>query len=120
MGKRPPTELPLYLAAIDVLASPRSRGTNTPFKIYTYLASGKPLVATRIATHTQLLDDELAILVEPTHEALAEGIRRAIEAPAEAAARARRGQELVEREFSHSRYVEKVQAAYAQVELTVG
>jgi glycosyltransferase involved in cell wall biosynthesis len=119
VGKRPPTELPLFLAAIDVLASPRSHGTNTPFKIYTYLASGKPLVATRIATHTQLLDDELAILVEPTHEALAEGIRLAIGAPAEAAARARRGQELVEREFSQSRYVEKVQAAYARVAVIV-
>ncbi len=120
VGKRPPSELPLFLAAIDLLASPRSRGTNTPFKIYTYLASGKPLVATRIATHTQLLNDELAILVEPTHEALAEGIRLAIGTPSEAAARARRGQELVEREFSPSRYVEKVQAAYARVEAIIG
>jgi len=29
-----------------VLVSPRSRGTNTPLKIYQYLRSGKPLVAT--------------------------------------------------------------------------
>ena len=44
----------------DVLASPRRHGQNTPFKVFTYLASGKPLVATRIPTHTQLLDDSLA------------------------------------------------------------
>ena len=42
------------------LAAP-ARASNTPFKVYTYLASGKPLVATRIATHTQLLDDSLAV-----------------------------------------------------------
>ena len=71
-GKRPVGELPAFLALADVLVSPRRTGVNTPFKVYTYLASGKPLVATRIATHTQLLDDTLAILTDPT----AEGARR--------------------------------------------
>ena len=56
-GKRPPSELPAFLALSDVLVSPRVQGANTPFKVYTYLASGKPLVATRIPTHTQLMDD---------------------------------------------------------------
>ncbi len=74
-GKRPPSELPAFLALADVLVSPRIQGENTPFKVYTYLASGKPLVATRIPTHTQLLDDSLAFLVEPTAEGLAAGIQ---------------------------------------------
>ena len=34
-----PTEIPAYLLAADVLVSPRSRGTNTPLKIYQYLRS---------------------------------------------------------------------------------
>ena len=63
-GPRP--SCPAFLALADVLVSPRPEGENTPFKVYTYLASGKPLVATRIPTHTQLLDDTLAFLVEPT------------------------------------------------------
>ena len=67
-GKRPVSELPQFLALADVLVSPRRTGGNTPFKVYTYLASGKPLVATRIPTHTQLLDDTLATLTEPTAE----------------------------------------------------
>ena len=33
---------PAYLLAADVLVSPRSRGTNTPLKIYQYLRSGTP------------------------------------------------------------------------------
>ena len=35
-----------------MLVSPRSRGTNTPLKIYQYLRSGRPIVATRLLTHT--------------------------------------------------------------------
>ncbi len=114
-GKRPPSELPLFLAVASLLASPRSKGENTPFKIYTYLASGKPLVATRIPTHTQLLDDTLAFLVEPTAEGLATAIRQALADPTEAAARAARSLALIEREYSPARHREKVRQAYAAV-----
>jgi glycosyltransferase involved in cell wall biosynthesis len=112
-GKRPPSELPDFLALADVLVSPRRQGRNTPFKVYTYLASGKPLVATRIETHTQLLDDRLAFLVPPTAEGIASGIREALADPAEAARRAQAGRRLVEERYSSSRYAEKVGAAYA-------
>src|SRR5262249_46629346 len=43
-GERPASEIPAYLLAADVLVSPRSRGTNTPLKIYQYLRSGKAIV----------------------------------------------------------------------------
>jgi len=115
-GQRPPSELPLFLALADVLASPRAKGQNTPFKIFTYLASGKPLVATRIATHTQLLDDTTAFLVEPTPEGLAAGLQTALDHPADAAARAGRGRDLLEREYGVERYREKIARAYATVE----
>jgi glycosyltransferase involved in cell wall biosynthesis len=111
-GKRPPEELPCFLAVSDVLASPRNQGVNTPFKIYTYLASGRPLVATRIPTHTQLLDDGTAFLVDVTPEGLAGGIRQALADRAEAARRATAGQALIAREYSVARYVEKVRQAY--------
>jgi glycosyltransferase involved in cell wall biosynthesis len=114
-GKRPPAELPAFLAMADVLVSPRTKGENTPFKIYTYLASGKPIVATRITSHTQLLDDSTAFLVEPTPQALADGIAHALDAPEEAAGRAGRGRDLVERQYSPARYSEKVKRAYDAV-----
>lgn len=115
-GKRPVGELPAFLALADVLVSPRRTGVNTPFKVYTYLASGKPLVATRVATHTQLLDDTLAVLTGATAEGLAGGIRQVLAQPAEAAARARRGRELIEREYSPARFEAKVRAAYEAIE----
>jgi glycosyltransferase involved in cell wall biosynthesis len=111
-GKRPPAELPLFLALADVVVSPRSRGENTPFKVYTYMASGRPLVATRIPTHTQLLDDSLAILVEPTPEGLASGIEQALGDPEAGRRRAERARALVQREYSPARYAQKVRGAY--------
>jgi len=111
-GKRSPSELPVFLALAALVASPRSKGENTPFKIYTYLASGKPLIATRIPTHTQLLDDSLAFLVEPTAGGLAGGIRQALANPAEAAARASRSLALIERAYSPARHRDKVEQAY--------
>lgn len=114
-GKRPPELLPQFLALADVVVSPRIQGQNTPFKIYTYLAAGRPLVATRIATHTQLLDDSLAVLTEPTAEALAAGIRIALDDPDASALRAQLGRALIEREYSAARYAEKVAGAYAHI-----
>jgi glycosyltransferase involved in cell wall biosynthesis len=119
-GTRPPSELPVFLALADVLCSPRVKGENTPFKLYTYLASGKPIVATRIPTHTQLLDDSLAFLVEPTSSGVASGLRQALEQRAEARARAERGLALVEREYSAERYQAKVARAYAEIARVVG
>jgi len=119
-GKRQPSELRDFLALSDLVASPRVEGENTPFKIYTYLSSGKPLVATRLPTHTQLLDDGLAFLVEPTPEGLAVGIRQALADRGDAAVRALRGRQLIEREYSTARFVQKVERAYEAVAAALG
>jgi glycosyltransferase involved in cell wall biosynthesis len=114
-GKRATSELPAFLGAAAVVVSPRVSGANTPFKVYTYLASGRPLVATRILTHTQLLDDSIAWLVEPTPAGLAAGIRSVLADPGEARRRAARGLALIAREYSEARHAEKVAAAYAAI-----
>ena len=58
-GQRPAEEMPAYLDAATVLVSPRSTGTNTPLKIYQYLRSGRPIVATRSAhAHAGAVDDD--------------------------------------------------------------
>jgi len=113
VGKQAPETLPRWMALADVLVSPRTLGGNTPFKIYTYLASGQPIVATRLDTHTQVLSDETAFLVEPAAAALAGGIDDALRDPGERARRAANGRALLDREYSVARYREKVQAAYA-------
>jgi glycosyltransferase involved in cell wall biosynthesis len=110
-GQRPADEIPAYLDAADVLVSPRSTGWNTPLKIYQYLRSGRPIVATRLLTHTQVLDEDVAILTEPTPPGFAAGILRAIGDPAEAAAIGRRALALAETKYTYDAYMEKTRAA---------
>jgi glycosyltransferase involved in cell wall biosynthesis len=110
-GERPAAEIPAFLRAADVLVSPRSRGTNTPLKIYQYLRSGKPIVATRLLTHTQVLGDETAILTAAEAEAFAAGILTAIEDPGRAAAIGRRARELAETKYSYQSYLERTRRA---------
>jgi len=112
-GERPASEIPAYLLAADALVSPRSRGTNTPLKIYQYLRSGKPIVATRLLTHTQVLDDDTAMLTDATAEAFGAGIAAALTDRARAAAIGRQAQRLAETKYSYEAYLEKTRQACA-------
>jgi glycosyltransferase involved in cell wall biosynthesis len=112
-GERPASEIPAYLRAADVLVSPRSRGTNTPLKIYQYLRSGKPIVATRLLTHTQVLDDDTAILTEATAESFGAGIVSALTDRAHADTIGRQARTLAETKYSYEAYLEKTRQACA-------
>lgn len=92
-GQVDPTTAQDYLNRADVTISPRIEGTNTPLKVYQQLASGVPLVATRIYSHTQVLNDDVCFLVEPEPESMARGILAALgdqERRSEIVARARK------------------------------
>ena len=110
-GQRPAEEVPAYLDAATVLVSPRSSGTNTPLKIYQYLRSGRPIVATRLRTHTQVLNDDVAILTPATPDGLAEGLLRGL-GEVDAAAIGARARTLAETKYSDEAFVEKTRRAY--------
>jgi glycosyltransferase involved in cell wall biosynthesis len=112
-GERPAAEMPAFLRAADVLVSPRSRGTNTPLKIYQYLRSGKPIVATRLLTHTQVLSDQTAILTGSTPPEFAGGILAALNDPQRAAAIGRQARELADTKYSDTAYLERTREACA-------
>jgi glycosyltransferase involved in cell wall biosynthesis len=73
-GRVPQQVARRFTQRATTLVSPRDRGFNTPLKVYEQLASGIPLVATRIRSHTQVLNDEVCFLVDPTVEGLAQGL----------------------------------------------
>lgn len=108
-GERPPEEIPLFLSIADVLVSPRISGTNTPLKIYTYLKSGKPVVATNLWTHTQVLTPEIAILVEPSPEEIARGIEIALSEDGKKIAD--KANEYSKREFTEEKYLSLIESA---------
>ena len=83
LGKKPPEQVPDFLAAADLLVSPRRGGINPPGKIYTYMQSGKPIVATDVPAHTAILDSKTAVLRPPTPDGIADGIIWALAHPDE-------------------------------------
>ena len=107
VGQRPPEEMSVYLAVTDVLVSPRSHGNNTPLKIYSYLRAGKPIVATRLLTHTQVLDDEVSQLTAVDPEAFGEGILTLLRDPDRAQALSEAARRRAENEYSYENYLEK-------------
>jgi glycosyltransferase involved in cell wall biosynthesis len=115
-GERPAEEVPALLRAADVLVSPRARGTNTPLKIYQYLRSGRPIVATRLLTHTQVLDDETAILTGATPAEFGGGIVTALADPDRADTLARRARRLADTKYSYEAYLERTRQACAALE----
>ena len=80
-GKIPAPRMPAVMAACDVLASPRKSGTNTPLKLYSYLKSGVPIIATDLLTHTQVLDNQTAVLTDVTPDGIAHGLNRLYNEP---------------------------------------
>jgi glycosyltransferase involved in cell wall biosynthesis len=107
VNKVPPSQIPLYVSLADVLVSPRLGGTNTPLKIYSFLKSGKPLVATNLWTHNQVLSSKNAVLVEPDAQSLAEGISFALRSE-EARVRARSAAEWARKEYTLPKYLDKM------------
>ncbi len=108
-GEKAPEEIPLFFSIADVLVSPRISGTNTPLKIYSCLKSGKPFVATNLWTHTQVLNPEIAILVEPSPEGIAKGIEIALSE--EGKMKAFKAIEYSKREFTEEKYLSLMESA---------
>ena len=100
LGPKPVSLLGNYLRQADVVVSPRMRGMNTPMKLYSYLDSGVPVLATRLLTHTQVLDDTVAMLVDPVPEAMAAGLVALFSNPALRAELGARGRQLARRDFT--------------------
>lgn len=97
-----------FCAAASVQVSPRSGGTNTPLKIYEQIASGIPLVATDIYSHTQVLNPETAFLVQPEPEDMARGIIAALNSDALREKVTRNAQKLYEENYSRPIYEQKM------------
>lgn len=117
-GKRPAAEMPAFMALADALVSPRLEPLVTPFKIYTYMASGRPIVATALPTHETVLSPASAFLVEPTPAGLAHGLIAVFADPSDAAARARAARALIDERYNFDVFRQQLGALYDHVVAT--
>jgi glycosyltransferase involved in cell wall biosynthesis len=107
-GRVPQSLAKHYSSLASVLVSPRKAGTNTPLKIYEQIASGIPLVATDIYSHTQVLDTRTAFLVKPEPEDMARGILEALDNNGNRQFVVENAKKLYERRYSRAVYLEKM------------
>jgi glycosyltransferase involved in cell wall biosynthesis len=107
-GRVAKSTVALYTQAASVLVSPRLHGFNTPLKIYEQMASGRALVATRVRSHTQVLDETVCCLVDPDSAAIARGLLEILNDPCRAETLARNASSYYRREYSRPIYEGKV------------
>lgn len=106
----PAEEVPAFLGAADVLVSPRRSGTNPPLKIYQYLRAGKPIVATDVPSHTQVLDPTTAEMVAPEPVSIARGIERVLSDPGRARELAENAGRMARTRYGEEAYLEGLSA----------
>ncbi len=107
-GKVPQHVARKYCTGASIQVSPRSKGTNTPLKIYEQLASGIPLVATDIYSHTQALNSRVACLVPPTPYDMAKGIAGILKSETKGRTLAENALKLYKEKYSRPVYVDKM------------
>jgi glycosyltransferase involved in cell wall biosynthesis len=116
LGPKPISSLHSLLRRADVLVSPRLKGLNTPMKIYSYLDSGTAVLATRLRTHTQVLNDRTAYLVPPDPEAMGDGLAHLLSDPGLRSRLAVEAKAYVQQEFTPEAAHRKLTSFYTMME----
>ncbi|HEY4501958.1 MAG TPA: glycosyltransferase [Candidatus Paceibacterota bacterium] len=102
VGQVPHAQVPLWLAAADVLILPNTKNVEisahytSPMKLFEYMASGRPIVASLIPSIAEVLSEDAAFFVPPDDPAaMARAISKVLSEPREAESRASRAQSAV-------------------------
>jgi len=85
LGQKPYSEIPYYLKSADVLILPNSGKTEiskswtSPMKMFEYMASQRPIVASDLPSLREILNKNNAVLIKSDNpKALANGIKQAL------------------------------------------
>ena len=114
-GKVPPDDLPDYLAAADILLSPRGSGVNTPLKLFDYFKAGCAIVATDIASNKVILNEDNSILCSSDPLSFAEAILTLVKDRAMRNRLAANGRRLYKTQFNFREYQLRLGSCYHQV-----
>ena len=119
LGPKPFDDLGKYLAEADILVAPRTKGVNTPMKIFPYMHSGKPVLLTKLYTHTQIVTDNEAYLAEAEPESFARGILELADDQELRDRLGRNGREFVEKEHVYSAHKRRVDQLYDWIKIQI-
>ncbi|MCC5843626.1 MAG: glycosyltransferase [Verrucomicrobia bacterium] len=112
LGKIQPDALPAYLAASDILLSPRISGHNTPLKLLDYFKAGGSILATDVQANRLLLDDTTALFAAPEAPAFAQALAGLANDPARRQSLAAKGRHLIETTYNFDAYRTQLAKVY--------
>ncbi|MCB9030616.1 MAG: glycosyltransferase [Deltaproteobacteria bacterium] len=115
LGPRPVNHLSTYLLSADILVSPRTKGNNTPMKIYSYLHSGTAIVATDLPTHTQVMNKEVSVLVPATVRDYADGLLSLVEDEGLRKSLGQKAHQLAENEYTFEVFTQRLNDLYDRI-----
>lgn len=118
LGPRPVNKIGQYMSQADILVSPRTQGTNTPMKVYSYLDSGVAVLATRLPTHTQVMDEDIAMLADPEKENFSGAMLELLSDEELRKRLADNARVYIKREHSYATFKERIHELYARMEKT--
>lgn len=88
IGHRPISEMPIYLCAADILVLPNSAKSKisarytSPLKLFEYMASHRPIIASNLPSLREILAEETAAFFMPDNpQSLAESIKFMLDNP---------------------------------------
>ena len=112
LPRQPRRQIPVYMELADFLVLPRVAADNVPLKLFDYMASGTPIIATRGPAHEPLLDESRAFMSEPTVEALSATLVDACASRQRSEALARAARSYATENFGWDQFVEFVRNTY--------
>jgi glycosyltransferase involved in cell wall biosynthesis len=75
------------------------------------LRAGRAIVATNLPTHVQVLNPRVALLTDPTPQAFAEGLVRALDNPELRQSLGQGAMKLAAEKYGYSTFLENIRAA---------
>jgi glycosyltransferase involved in cell wall biosynthesis len=104
LGPRPHAEMPLFLAAADLVALPQRSSRETraqvPGKVFEAMAMARPIVATAVSDLPEILDGSGHLVPPSAPQALATALEQVLADPGRAAAMGRAARARCEERYS--------------------
>lgn len=113
LPRQPRSQIPVFMELADFLVLPRTAVDNVPLKLFDYMASGTPIIATRGPAHEPLLDESRAFMSEPTVEALSATLVDACASRRRSDSLARAARSYAMENFGWDGFVEFVRSTYS-------
>ena len=120
IGRWPADKLGDLLIEGDILAAPRTKGINTPQKVFPYLHTGRAVLVTDLPTHSQILTQEVCRLAPAEPAGFGGAIAELANNKEVRISLGKAGKAFAERDHTYTAHKQRVESLYSTVEAAIG